>query len=62
MNCSPGKTIQVSVEAGIYVITVEPGIIVTAPRTASRDIRRHRASSYQPPQGLVRPDGPGWLP
>ena len=29
-------------------ITVEPGITITAPRTTSRDIKRHKASNYQP--------------
>jgi hypothetical protein len=27
---------------------VEPGIIITAPRATSRDIKRHKASNYQP--------------
>jgi hypothetical protein len=27
---------------------VQPGITITAPRTASRDIKRHKASNYQP--------------
>jgi transposase InsO family protein len=40
------KTVQVSVGPDTYRITVEPGITVTAARTASRDIRRHKASSY----------------
>jgi len=44
-----GKTVQVTVEPDTYQITVEPGITVTAPRTASRDIRRHKASSYPAP-------------
>jgi hypothetical protein len=26
--------------------TVEPHITITAPRTTSRDIRRHKASNY----------------
>ena len=41
-----GKTAQVTVGADTYQITVEPGITVTAPRTSSRDIRRHKASNY----------------
>jgi transposase InsO family protein len=41
-----GKTVQVSVGPDTYQITVEPGITVTAARTTSRDIRRHKASSY----------------
>jgi hypothetical protein len=42
------KTVQVTVEADTYQVTVEPGITVTGPRAASRDIRRHKASSYPP--------------
>jgi hypothetical protein len=41
-----GKTAEVSVEADIYQITVEPGTTITAARTTSRDIRRHKASNY----------------
>jgi hypothetical protein len=40
------KTAEVSVEADTYQVTVEPGITITAPRTTSRDIRRHKASNY----------------
>jgi len=40
------KTAEVIVDADPCQITVEPGITVTAARTASRDIRRHKASSY----------------
>jgi len=40
------KTVGVAVESDTYQITVEPGIIITAPRATSRDIRRHKASSY----------------
>ena len=32
-----------TVEADTYQITVEPGITITAARTTSRDIRRHKA-------------------
>jgi Transposase len=42
------KTAEVTVEADTYQITVDPGITITAPRTTSRDIRRHKASSYAP--------------
>jgi hypothetical protein len=42
------KTAQVTVESDTYQITVEPGIIITAPRTTSQDIKRHKASDYQP--------------
>jgi hypothetical protein len=41
-----GKTAQVTEEPDTYQITIEPGITVTAPRTTSRDIRRHKASNY----------------
>jgi hypothetical protein len=34
------------VEAGTYQVTVEPGII-TAPRTTSRDIKRHKGIELQ---------------
>ncbi len=40
------KTVQVSVGPDTHQIAVEPGITVTAPRTSSRDIRRHKASNY----------------
>ena len=40
------KTAEVTVEAGTCQITIEPGITITAPRTTSRDIRRHKASNY----------------
>jgi transposase InsO family protein len=43
------KTAQVTVEADTYQISVEPGITITAPRTTSRDIKRHKASYYPPP-------------
>jgi hypothetical protein len=33
-------------DADTHQVAVEPGITITAPRTASRDIRRHKASSY----------------
>lgn len=39
------KTAEVTVEAGTYQIS----ITITAQRTTSRDIRRHRASHYPPP-------------
>jgi hypothetical protein len=35
------------VEADTYQIAVEPGITITAPRTTSRDIKRHKASNYK---------------
>ena len=40
------KTAEVTVGADTYQITVEDGITLTAPRTTSRDIRRHKASNY----------------
>jgi Integrase core domain len=42
------KTAEVTVEADTYQVTVDSGITMTAPRTTSRDIRRHKASNYQP--------------
>ena len=42
------KTAEVTVEADSCQITVEPGITITAPRTTSRDIKRRKASNYQP--------------
>lgn len=44
------KTVQVTAEPDTFEIAVEPGITVTAPRNASRDIRRHKASSYDAPR------------
>jgi transposase InsO family protein len=42
------KTVEVTVESDTYQVRVEPGITITAARTTSRDIRRHKASNYQP--------------
>jgi hypothetical protein len=42
-------TAGVTVEAGTCQITVEPGITISAPRTTSSDIRRHKASNYDWP-------------
>jgi hypothetical protein len=42
------KTVQVTVRPDTYQVAVETGITVTAARTASRDIRRHKASNYSP--------------
>jgi hypothetical protein len=41
-----GKTAEITIEADTYQITVEDGIIITASRTTSRDIKRHKASRY----------------
>ena len=41
------KTVQVTVGPGTYQIAVEPGTTLTAARTSSRDIRRHKASNYE---------------
>jgi hypothetical protein len=40
------KTVAVTVGPGTIQVAVEPGITVTAARTTSRDIRRHKASNY----------------
>jgi hypothetical protein len=42
------KTAEVTVESDTYQIAIEPGITITAPRTTSRDIKRHKASNYEP--------------
>lgn len=43
-----GKTADVAVEADTYQATVEDGIVFTAPRKTSGDIKRHKASNYGP--------------
>jgi hypothetical protein len=48
------KTVQVTIGAGTYQITVEDGITLTAPRTTSRDIKRHKASNYHRPGRTAR--------
>jgi hypothetical protein len=40
------KTAEITVESDTYQITVEDGIALTAPRTTSRDIKRHKARRY----------------
>jgi hypothetical protein len=45
----PGS--EITIEADAYQITVEDGITLTAPRTTSRDIKRHKASRY-PDRGM----------
>jgi transposase InsO family protein len=42
------KTADVTIGTDTYQITVEDGITLTAARTTSRDIRRHKAASYPP--------------
>jgi hypothetical protein len=41
------KTAEVIIGADIYQITVDDSITITAPRTTSRDIKRHEASNYK---------------
>jgi transposase InsO family protein len=41
-----GKTVEITVEHDTLQVSVEPGIVITAPRTTGRDIRRHKASNY----------------
>jgi hypothetical protein len=43
-----GKTAEVTIGTDTYQITVEDGIIFTAPCRTSRDIKRHKASNYGP--------------
>ncbi len=42
------QTAGITVEAGTCRITPGPAVTITAPRTSSRDIRRHKASNYSP--------------
>jgi|SRR5215470_12879288 len=41
------ETAEVTIGADTYQISVNDGTTITAPRTTSRDIRRHKASNYQ---------------
>jgi hypothetical protein len=49
-----GKTAQVTIEADTYQITAGDGMVITAPRKTSRDIKRHKASDYHRPAGTTR--------
>jgi hypothetical protein len=42
------KTVQATVGPDAYQVSVESGITVTPPGTASSDIRRHKASNHNP--------------
>jgi Integrase core domain len=41
-----GKTAEITIGPDTYHVTVEDGPAITAARTSSRDIRRHKASHY----------------
>jgi hypothetical protein len=41
-----GKTAEVTIEPDTYQITIDDEIAITAPRKISRDIKRHKASTY----------------
>jgi hypothetical protein len=41
-----GKTAEVTVQSDTGQITVEPGVLISAPGCNSRDIRRRKASNY----------------
>jgi hypothetical protein len=43
-----GKTADVTIETDTYHIAVPDAVTVIAPRNASRDIKRHKASNYGP--------------
>jgi hypothetical protein len=43
-----GKTAEITIGSDTYQITIEDGITIAAPRTTSREIRRHKASAYPP--------------
>ena len=47
-----GKTVEITVEADTYQITVGRHHF-TAPRTTSRDIKRHKASNYDHHLGAI---------
>jgi transposase InsO family protein len=53
------KTVQVTVGPDTYQVTAESGITVTAARTTSRDIRRHKASNYGPATDEALSPDPG---
>jgi hypothetical protein len=53
------KTVQVTVGPHTYQVTAESGITVTAARTTSRDIRRHKASNYGPATDEALSPDPG---
>ena len=42
------KIAEVTAEADTYQIAAAPGITITAPRTASRDIKRHKVPDCKP--------------
>jgi hypothetical protein len=44
-----GKTARVIIEDDTYRISVEDGVAITAPRKTSREILRHKASTYDRP-------------
>jgi hypothetical protein len=41
-----GQTAEITIGSDTYQITVEDGTALTAPRTTSRDVKRHKASTY----------------
>jgi len=51
------KTVTVTVGPGTIQVAVEPGITVTAARTTSRDIRRHKGTGLR--LTAPRPAEPG---
>jgi hypothetical protein len=40
-----GKTADITIEADTYQIAVDDSATIIAPRTTSRDIKRHKASA-----------------
>ena len=45
-----GKTAEITIETDTYQITVADDVSITAARTTSRDIKRHKAANYGPPE------------
>jgi hypothetical protein len=41
-----GKTAEMTIEPDAYRVSVDDSTAITAARTSSRDIRRHKASLY----------------
>jgi hypothetical protein len=41
-----GKTAEVTIGSDTYQIAVDDGVLITAVRKGSRDIKRHKASHY----------------
>ena len=45
-----GQTAEITIGSDTYLIAVDDGTTLTAPRTTSRDIKRRKAANYAAPQ------------